>query len=294
MKLAIATCEKLPDLFETEKPLIALFRNHGIVAEPTVWNNPDVHWNNYDAVLIRSVWDYYLHADAFNHWLDLLEEKNIYTLNPVSVIRQNQNKFYLKQLEVAGVEIVPTVFIEKTNALSLSAVENTGWQKMVIKPAVSAAAFRTCLFEQNELHKIEKEFAAMAAECDLLVQPFIQEVNEQGEISLLFFNRQYSHAVLKVPKAGDFRVQQEHGGITTAFNADRKLIETAMDILSKIEGDLLYARVDGIIKNGRFLLMELELIEPYLFFDYHENAMEKFVSNAVQFLINRTAKKYLN
>ncbi len=177
--------------------------------------------------------------------------------------------------------------------LILSSLEEKKWQKMVIKPAVSASAYRTCLFEPKDIHAIEKKFSSVAAECELLVQPFIREVNEHGEISLLFFSRQYSHAVLKVLKTGDFRVQQEHGGVTTAFNADDKLIETAKQILSKIEGDLLYARVDGIIKDGRLLLMELELIEPYLFFDYWKNSIEKFVNDTVEFLKNKPVEKFL-
>ena len=280
MKLAIATCQKQSELFETERPLITLFQNHGISAEPVIWNNTVVQWQNYDGVLIRSVWDYHLHRAEFESWLYLLETKNIYTLNPVAVIRQNRNKFYLRQLEQSGIEIVPTVFIEKTNQLNLSPVESKGWQKMVIKPAVSASAYRTSLFEAKDLPAIEKEFSSIAAECELLIQPFMPEVNEAGEISMLFFNRQYSHSVLKVPKPGDFRVQAEYGGVTTVFNANAKLIETGEKILSFIEGDILYARVDGIIKDGRFLLMELELIEPFLFFDYKRGSMQKFVRDA--------------
>ncbi len=281
MKLAIATCQKQPDLFETERPLIAFFQSHGISAEPVIWNNAAVQWQNYDGVLIRSVWDYHLHAAEFDNWLNTLEAKNIHALNPVAVIRQNRNKFYLRQLQQSGIEIVPTVFIEKTNRLNLSVIENKGWQKMVIKPAVSASAYHTRLFEAKDLPAIEKEFSPVAAECELLVQPFMPEVNEFGEISMLFFNRQYSHSVLKVPKPGDFRVQAEYGGVTTAFDADANLIETGEKILSRIQGDILYARVDGIIKDGRFLLMELELIEPFLFFDYQQGSMEKFVRDAV-------------
>ncbi len=280
MKLAIATCQKQPDLFETERPLIALFHTHGISAEPVIWNNPAVEWQNYNGVLIRSVWDYHLHAAEFDSWLNMLEAKNIYTLNPVAAVRKNQNKLYLRQLEQSGIEIVPTVFIEKTNRLNLSAIENKGWQKMVIKPAVSANAYHTRLFEAKDLPAIEKEFSSMASECELLVQPFMPEVNEFGEISMLFFNRQYSHSVLKVPKPGDFRVQAEFGGLTTSFEADTKLIETGEKIISCIKGDILYARVDGIIKDGTFLLMELELIEPFLFFDYQKGSMEKFVRDA--------------
>lgn len=282
MKLAIATCTKQPQLAESDKPLIPLFERSGVTVEPAIWNDENVNWQSYDGVLIRSVWDYHLHPVGFGNWLTMLKAKSVYTLNPVATIRQNQHKFYLKQLQQKGIEIVPTVFLDKTENLDLSEIKTLGWEKAVIKPAVSASAFLTRLFAVNDLQLIEREFKEVASERELLVQPFMPEVTEQGEISMLFFNRKYSHAVLKVPQRGDFRVQKEFGGVTTAFNPDKTVVESATNILEQVEGELLYGRVDGIIKDGRFVLMELELIEPFLFFDYKEGAMEKFVNEAIK------------
>jgi glutathione synthase/RimK-type ligase-like ATP-grasp enzyme len=280
MRLAIATCADWPALHENDKPLIALFAKQAIAVEPAVWNDANIDWRSYDAVLIRSVWDYHLHIDAFIKWLDKLESLKVKVLNPVATIRQNLNKFYLHDLQQHGVEIIPTLFLEKTKSLDLSGVKSRGWQNCVIKPAVSAGAWHTRAFNLNELPEIEKEFKTIAAEYELLVQPFVEEVKTQGEISLLFFNRQYSHAVLKVPQPGDFRVQQQHGGITTPYEPPLPVIQTAEKILQLIQGELLYARVDGIVIDGKFQLMELELIEPFLFFDYKEGTMEKFVAEA--------------
>lgn len=280
MKLAIATCSKEPHLATSDKPLPGLFAEHGITAEPAIWNDASIDWQQYDGVLIRSVWDYHLHTAEFNWWLNLLEEKKLFTLNPVATIRQNQNKFYLKQLQQKGVDIIPTLFINKTDTLDLSAVKTQGWHTAVIKPAVSASAYLTRMFRATELNAVEQEFKAVAAERELLVQPFIEEINTQGEISLLYFNRSYSHAVIKKPGAGDFRVQKEYGGVTEPYSADTTTIKTADAILRHIKGDLLYARVDGVIINNRFVLMELELIEPFLFLDYKTGAMQQFVAAA--------------
>ena len=279
MKLAIATCNKYPHLAESDKPLVPLFAKQGIVAQPAVWNNTQVNWTDYNAVLIRSTWDYHLHITAFEAWLKMLAAKKVPVLNPVEVMRWNLHKFYLDELQQKGVAIIPTVFIQKGSPIHLPALNAAGWRKIVIKPAVSASAHLTEVVDLDNEAAAIPQLENLAQQTDLLIQPFMPEVVAEGEISMLFFNRQYSHAVIKKPAAGDFRVQKEHGGITTAFNPDETIIETAAHILNLIEGPLLYARVDGIIKDGQFLLMELELIEPFLFFDYKAGAMEKFVED---------------
>lgn len=286
MKLALATCSKQPNLHESDIPLIALFKQDDIEAVPAIWNDPDVDWRNYDAVIIRSVWDYHLHETEFTRWLEKLVEKGTYVLNPVSTILSNRHKFYLQQLEQDGINIIPTVFVPSTESFSIPTIVANQWNKAVIKPAVSAGSYLTKVFTADEADTIEKEYSTIARERDLLIQPFLPEVISNGEISLLYFNRQFSHAVLKTPKQGDFRVQQEFGGHTVAYTPTAETLQAADNILQKTEGELLYARVDGVILNGRFALMELELIEPYLFFGYKQGAIELFVKEASAMLKN--------
>ncbi|HLP49296.1 MAG TPA: hypothetical protein VK154_00275 [Chitinophagales bacterium] len=286
MKLALVTCAAQPCLTESDRPLVTLFKQHGIHAEPVIWNDAGIEWNKFSAVLIRSVWDYHLHQAAFNQWLSMLEANRIYTLNPVNTIKGNQNKLYLQQLQQAGVEIIPTIFLPKTTDLDLSEIKARGWTKAVIKPAVSASAYLSRVFNADEIAAVENEYKPVALKCELLVQPFVNEVKQQGEISLVYFNRSFSHAVLKVPQAHDFRVQQEYGGITTPYEPDKSVLSTAGKILTLIDDELLYARVDGVLVDGRFVLMELELIEPYLFFDYSTGSMQQFVGHAVQLIKN--------
>jgi glutathione synthase/RimK-type ligase-like ATP-grasp enzyme len=193
------------------------------------------------------------------------------------------HKFYLQQLQSKGIDVIPTIFINK-GAFDLSIVIEKGWDKVVIKPAVSAGAYLTRLFNIADIERVKNEMKDIGPQHDWLLQPYVPEVNVAGELSLLFFNKQYSHAVIKTPKQGDFRVQQQHGGITTAYTPDAGMLYIAQQILTQISDPLLYARVDGVVINGKFTLMELELVEPYLFFDYQSGSIEKFVQETVRMI----------
>ena len=284
MKIGIVTCRAIPQLSQSERPLIPMFQKKNIKAEPLIWNDPSINWKAYDCLIFRSVWDYHTDSGAFKEWLQKLQDANIKTLNAVHIIMANQHKFYLRDLEEKGVKIVPTLFIDKTDGLSLSAIKGQGWQKAVIKPAVSASAYMTEAFILEDVEEIEEKYKEVASKRDLLVQKFMPEVNDFGELSILFFNRSYSHTVLKTAKSDDFRVQSEYGGQTKTFTPNANIIETAQSILSQFPGDMLYARVDGIIRNNAFVLMEIELIEPHLFFEFCEKTKERFVDAAIELI----------
>ncbi|GAB5475353.1 MAG: hypothetical protein Mars2KO_34520 [Maribacter sp.] len=277
MTIGIVTCSEVSGLTASEQVLIPLFQGEGVVAKAVVWNDDTVDWKAYDYLIIRSVWDYHLHHDAFTDWITTLENKGIKTLNPVQVIRSNQHKFYLRRLQEKGIAIVPTQFVDRTMNLDLSFIRESGWEQMVIKPAISASSFLTENFSIAQLEDIENTYAPIAQKRDLLVQQFMPEVRHFGELSIIFFNRTYSHTVLKTATSGEFRVQSEYGGSTTVYRPSRAIMETAKEILSQFDGTLLYARIDGLIRNGRFVLMEIELIEPDLFLEYDGEAARRFV-----------------
>lgn len=266
MKIALLTCRSWPGVYEKELALAAEMP-HGITARVEAWDDPTVDWAAYDCLVFRSVWDYFERPAEFDTWLAELARQHIRTLNPLEVIRRNQHKFYLQELEARGVEIIPTVFLPKGQALDLSFVSEAGWQAAVIKPAVSGGSYLTRLFEQHEAAAVAAEYQAVAMERDLLVQPFMPEVQETGELSLLFFGGEYAYSVSKLPQAGDFRVQSQFGGQYRACEPDAATLRTAAGVVESFGGNLLYARVDGLLREGQFLLMELELIEPDLYFD---------------------------
>ncbi len=277
MKIALLTCQNWPNAKEKEQ-VLAKEINPKIGVDVTVWNDASVNWAAYDCLIFRSIWDYFEFPTEFNDWLNDIDRLNIKTLNPLSVIRQNQHKFYLQTLQNQGFDIIPTIFIEKNTDFNQDILKQNGWSKAVIKPAISAGSYLTTLFGIDEIEAVAAEYTPIAAERDLLLQPFMPEIQTQGEISMLFYGGQYSHAILKKPVQNDFRVQVQFGGVATPYQPSKDVIETAEKIIATFGQNLLYARVDGIMSGGRFLLMEVELIEPDLFFDYHPEAKKRYLT----------------
>jgi glutathione synthase/RimK-type ligase-like ATP-grasp enzyme len=182
-------------------------------------------------------------------------------MNPAPIVEWNFHKGYLKDLEKKGVAIVPTVFFKETDSISLPG--NWNYQRFIIKPAISANAYKTVIISQDEL--LSGAYKNHLAPGDWLLQPFMEEI-KQGEVSLHFFNKTFSHGITKTPKAGDFRVQEEHGGLIQNYTPSAELLATAQNVLTQIPSKLLYARVDLVFWQGHWVLMEVELIEPALYF----------------------------
>ena len=283
MNIAIATCHKVPTLTDSEKLLIPLYLQKGIIAAPEVWNSTKVKWEKYEVIIIRSLWDYHLRPKLFLTWLSLLKSLGIKVLNDANIIKENHNKFYLKNLEKKGVSIVPTQYIPSGQPLE---VDELNWDKMVIKPAISASSYRTKLFKKEEFEEIQKEYEEWLKTSDYLIQKFIPEIQSFGELSIIFFNRKYSHTILKTATSNEFRVQSDFGGKSQVYKPTKRIIETAERIISMQTGDLLYARIDGTIINENFVLMEAELIEPELFFNLAPKSTNSFVNATLELLQN--------
>ncbi|MDZ4714612.1 MAG: hypothetical protein SH819_04000 [Cytophagales bacterium] len=281
MEIGIVTCEKCPTLSASDRSLIPAFQEAGATATPLVWNDPAVNWSSYDFLLIRSIWDYHLHPAAFVRWINRLEEEKIITLNPVSVMRRNYHKFYLRELEASGVRIIPTLFLEKSSDLKLPE-GLPGWNKVVIKPAISASGYMTRVHSIADPADMENKCRQAVKEHDVLVQQFMPSILEDGELSLIYIDRIFSHAIRKTPVRGEFRVQSEYGGSVAPDHPDQAILAAGEEILRLFEAELLYARVDGLVIDGVFVLMEVELIEPELFLDAHPGARHRMVDAAIR------------
>jgi glutathione synthase/RimK-type ligase-like ATP-grasp enzyme len=277
MNLGILTCARLPELLESDQKLIPLFHKHSITAKAVIWDDESIDWTTFDYLLFRNTWDYYQKEAAFNDWLQKIESLGIKTLNPIATIQQNKHKFYLKELENKGVLILPTIFLEKNSNKNLDAVLPKNWQKIVIKPAFSAGSYLTKLVDRSEIGSIQNEFQEHFITKDFLLQEFRPEIKELGETSFIFFNGIFSHAINKKPTEGDFRVQIQYGGKYTLLEPSIELINQAKQVLEQIPEKLLYARIDGIVKENQLHLMEIELIEPDLYFDIAIGSRERFV-----------------
>jgi glutathione synthase/RimK-type ligase-like ATP-grasp enzyme len=278
-KIAIATCAEYPDLVDDDRPLLGALAARGVEAAPVDWR-ADVAWAAYDAVLLRSVWDYYEHAGEFGAWLARLESDGVPCWNPPALVRWNLDKRYLRDLAARGVATVPTLWIDRADRPSPEAVVArilaTGWPDVVLKPTISAGAWRTRRLRRERLPSHTAHVREVLVGSDLMVQPFQPEILDEGEHSLLFFDGRFSHAVLKRARADDFRVQWTHGGTQVRTTPAASLVAQARAVLDAAPSAGLYARVDGIVRDGRLILMELEQIEPYLYFAESPGSLDRF------------------
>lgn len=283
-KVAFAISE-FPNLTDDDRLAAAALGKQGLVVEPVLWDRQDIDWSAYSTVIVRSCWDYHNRHAEFYEWLQRLDEQGASLWNPISIVRWNMEKTYLRDLEERDVLVLPSVWLPRGAEVDLaSLMKEQGWKQAVIKPVISAAADQTYLIAQESAQTHQDKFQALLQQGGMIVQEFAKEIQDQGEWSLIFFDKRYSHAVLKQPKSEDFRVQQHLGGTVNVASPSAALIEEAKTLLDKVDSDLLYARVDAIERHGRLHLMELELIEPLLFFEVHPQAAGRFADALVKHL----------
>jgi hypothetical protein len=259
--------------------LSKLLEELGISHELLAWSDPDVDWSRFTHVLIKSTWDYFDYYPEFLAWLDQLEALETSVLNPVATLRWNSSKNYLLELKAKGYPCVAGQILPKGSTTTLEALHNAlGFETLVVKPLVSGGAKNTLKVTRGAGKDLEDKIASLLQEEDFLVQPYIPEIVAVGEYSLIFFNGVFSHAVLKSPAADDFRVQHYYGGTIQEITPDSKMLGSAQALVASFAKDSLYARVDGVVIDGIFHLMELELIEPYLFLGLSEKAIPNYKS----------------
>lgn len=284
MKIGLLTCEKLPELTLADQQLIPELAKHNIIAKAAIWNDPNIDWNDFDYLIFRNTWDYFEKETEFNFWLDQIEKLGIKTLNAIEIIKQNKHKFYLREMEKEGILILPTIFIDKKESLNLAQILPKHWEKAVIKPAFSAGSYLTAVFDALDAEKTNEEYSKIAQEKELLLQEFMPEIQMLGETSFIFFNKKFSHAINKKPVDGDFRVQSQFGGKYTLIQPSQELIDKAQKVVNTFDDKLLYARVDGIVIGTELHLMEIECIEPDLYFELSEGALERFVASIIELI----------
>jgi len=254
-----------------------LLEELGISYELLAWSDPDVDWSRFTHVLIKSTWDYFDYYPEFLVWLDKLEALETSVLNPVATLRWNSSKNYLLELKAKGNPCVAGQILPKGSITTLEALHDAlGFETLVVKPLVSGGAKNTLKITRGAGKELEDKIASLLQEEDFLVQPYIPEIVAVGEYSLIFFNGVFSHAVLKSPAVDDFRVQHYYGGTIQEITPDSKMLASAQVLVADFAKDSLYARVDGVVIDGVFHLMELELIEPYLFLGLSEKAIPNY------------------
>jgi glutathione synthase/RimK-type ligase-like ATP-grasp enzyme len=289
LQIALVTCRSLGDYTANadseDDRLFRFLAEKGHQVSFQVWDEEQVDWTAFDAIIIKSPWDYFDKINAWYTWLDKLEALGCRVLNPVKTLRWNSDKIYFKDMQAQGVQLVPTVWLEQGSTFDADATfEAIGQDKLIVKPRVSGAAKNTLAIERSEAGNYTERINALLQEEAFLAQPFLEQIKTQGEWSFIFFNGEYSHTVLKTAKSGDFRVQHFFGGSVHTPEPPADMLATATRIVQQFAGDCLYARVDGVELNGELALMELELIEPFLFLSTNEGALERYYQALLQLL----------
>lgn len=285
-KCAILTMDALEDFVTYDELLDQPMRDCGWQTQHVSWREKEVDWNQFQAVIIRSTWDYQEDAQAFMKVLADIENSKAVLLNSLAIAKWNINKNYLREVEKKGAVIVPTRWLEKFNFNMLEEYfYRFKTDQLVIKPTISANSDNTFWLKKLD-YKTQKVLLESSLKGrQLMVQPFINAIVEEGEYSLFYFAGSYSHCILKTPKTGDFRVQEEHGGLLQSISPSKELLTAANIALQTIPEKVLYARVDLVEHEGVFKIMEIELIEPSLYFEFDDMAATRFARAFAQWMM---------
>lgn len=304
-RCAFLTTDDLDGYVVDDERAAEALRALGWTVEEVSWREETADWDRYDVAVVRSTWDYHRRFEPFLEALSRIDRSSARLLNPLPVLRWNVRKTYLRELESAGVDVVPTAWRDRLMPGEIDALfEQLGTRELIVKPVVGAGA--------DGLFRIEREGGGAASDDlgpppirgtgpgsegkslrarietafrdrPLMAQPFVPEIECEGEHSLCYFGGRFAHAVRKIPAEHDFRVQEERGAHILPADPPqglvdwgRAVIEAAEDRLGTLDDPLLYARVDLVRTDEGPRLMELELIEPALYFRIHPPAGRLF------------------
>ncbi|MFC3194001.1 RimK family alpha-L-glutamate ligase [Marinicella sediminis] len=287
MKLAIATCQYFPTGVADDAPLFSALDEMGFEISHHIWNQP-VNWAEFDACLIRTIWDYHDHPQQFAQWLTTVSEQTR-LINDCQVVRWNLIKSYLQDLSDFGVTIAPTYWLKNQH--------DTNWQSWCqdnpasmyfLKPAVGANSAGTLHFKLTEdgLDKVNKHLQEWLPKGTMMLQPYFQQVETFGETSAIYFAGNFSHAVRKIPVKGDYRVQDTFGATDVNYQmtpGEMALSKACLQYLDMTFGTPAYARFDFLHDStGGIYLNEAELIEPSLFFNHGGKKAARLMARAIR------------
>lgn len=287
--IGFVTSAEHRNLVSDDLIVAAALQQRKVTVVPVVWTEVAPQDVDCDLLMLRSVWDYHLHPDAFLTWVDEAHQR-VPVANPVEVVRWNMDKHYIPKLEAAGINVPRTLVLEQGDEGDLDQLmDRAGFTEAVIKPAISASAFETHLVRREDAVSFNSKLNALLRTRAVLIQEFVTEIKTGGEWSLIFLGGKYSHAVRKLPRDGDFRVQHEHGGMYRAAQPSDAILQSASDVMARFAPDVLYARVDVIERGREVVLMELELIDPLLHFEVAPQAAEHMAELLTQ-IVFRNAR----
>jgi glutathione synthase/RimK-type ligase-like ATP-grasp enzyme len=282
--LALVTGTAGPSfMHDLDAALVGALEQRGATVHAPRWNDPDVDWSRFDLAVVRTTWDYPDDRDAFVAWAGEAEQVTA-LWNPADVLRWNTHKSYLLELEDRGAPVVPTAWLARGDRIDLAELlASRGWSRAVLKPAVGAGSVGLERVDAHEREEGQRALDALLTSGDAMVQPYLPSVETAGELSVVVLDGEVSHAVRKVPQAGDFRSQEEFGGRAHVVPLDRETRQLAGWAVEAAGTQLLYARVDLLEDEvGSHQLAELEVTEPDLFLDADPGAADRFAAAILQ------------
>lgn len=277
-RVALATCAELPDLDSDDHVLVAALKARGVDVTLPLWDGPAAAFSKdaVDVTVIRSTWDYTTRREQFLQWADTVDATGR-LLNPAAVVRWNTDKRYLQTLAEHRVATVPTVFLEQGSAARFVDVVKAlpaGVSGYVLKPTIGAGSRDTISVQADDVAAAQAFLDEVQPREGVMVQPFLPGIKD-GEVSMVFIDGRFSHAVNKRPKEGDFRSQPEFGSVVTRHVPTAAEVAVADAALHVTGGFLLYARVDLVRGlDGRPVVIELELTEPCLYLNWSDTAAD--------------------
>lgn len=273
---AFLTMDNLDGFPRDDLLLFSPMKKRGWKVQEISWHRRGVNWGQFDFTVIRSTWDYQYHLGSYRTFLETVDASATRLENPIELVKWNIEKTYLKNLADKGVRVVPTIWHLSPGSQDIrSCFDVFESDRIVAKPTVGASSHDAFLLSKEDETNLD-QIKMVASERLFMFQPFMENVQQEGEFSLIFFGGEYSHTVLKKPRSGDFRVQEEHGGTNQPVVPEARLLNRALQAVASLDVRPLYARADLVRDGNDFSLMELELVEPSLYLHMDPDAPERF------------------
>ena len=258
----------LANILKDDHLLAEALRQHGFSTQRMDWADPTLDLRQYRAAVFRTTWDYFKRATEFHDWLTRCESHTQW-INPLGTVRWNMDKHYLADLAAKGVNIVPTLFLDDSTSVRDACV-HSWWTNAVVKPCVSGGAWLTYRVNPENVDEVEEQLRPHRSALKFLLQPFQEQIRQQGEITLVTMGGRVTHAVRKTAKPGDYRVQDDHGGTVHPHTPTPEELTFAERAIQAVKPTPVYGRVDIVRGNdGQLMVMELELVEPELWLRFH-------------------------
>ena len=279
--VAVVTCVEIPEPDPDLVPLLEALDAAGLDADELAWDSPVADPSVFDLCVLRTCWNYHRDPVRFLRWLDSAARVTM-VLNDVALVRWNVHKRYLAALADRGIATVPTAYVAENETTSLRAIASEhGWTDVVVKPAISAASFRTKRFHGESLREGESFLTEVVRHGDAMIQPYVASVEGVGERSIVWIDGAITHAIRKTPRFSDD--EEDVSDALPVHITEERLARATLEVIgSLVPGEMLYARVDIVRDDGgRPMVAEVELIEPSLFLEQCEEAKQRLVEGIV-------------